>query len=77
MSDICPSADICPIFNGVLKDKKFTIKSYKDQYCEAGEIGRQKCLRWQCKQKYGKVPENLLPNANDSLENIGRINSWL
>lgn len=72
MSDICPSAEKCPIFNGILKNKAFTTNSYKTQYCEAGEKGRSICLRWQSKQKYGKVPETLLPNSNKSLQEIGK-----
>ena len=40
----------------------------KPQYCEAGIEGGNNCRRFQCKQKFGKVPENLLPNSNKSLQ---------
>ena len=71
MSQICPGAEQCPIFAGVLKDKAFTTKSYQSHYCEAGEEGRNECRRWQVKQKYGRVPEGLLPNSTKSVEEIG------
>ncbi len=70
MPTACPSSPKCPIFTGILKDKFFTTKAYKAQFCEAGEEGRNNCLRWQCKQKFGKVPEDLLPNTNKTLEQI-------
>lgn len=70
MSDVCPSAVKCPIFSGILKDKSFTTNSYRNQYCEAGEAERNKCKRWQCKNLYGKVPENLLPNSSQNLEDL-------
>jgi hypothetical protein len=72
MNDICASAEKCPIFGGILKDKEFTTKSYKLLYCEAGEQGRANCRRWQVKQKYGKVPADLLPNSILTVEEIGR-----
>jgi hypothetical protein len=76
MNDVCPSAEKCPIFTGILKDKSFTTKAYKEQYCEAGIEGRNNCRRFQCKQKFGKVPENLLPNSNKSLDDIQKENNW-
>lgn len=76
MSDICPSAEKCPIFLDTLKNKSMTAKAYKLQYCEAGEAGRNACRRWQCKQKYGKVPDNLMPNSIKTIEEIGRENDW-
>ncbi|URA10343.1 hypothetical protein [Thermospira aquatica] len=77
MSDICPNVAKCPIFTGILKDRTFTTNAYKQLYCEAGLEGRNKCKRFQCKQKYGKVPDNLLPNSIKTLEEIGRENNWL
>jgi hypothetical protein len=76
MEDICPSAEKCPIFTGVLKDKNFTTKAYKSQYCKAGENERLKCRRWQVKQKYGKTPDNLLPNSNKTVEEIAKENNY-
>lgn len=77
MNDICPSADGCPIFQGILKNKEFTTQLYKKEYCEAGEPGREKCRRWQCKQKYGMVPDKLLPNSFKTLDQIGHENRWI
>ena len=77
MSEVCPSCEKCPIFCGILKDKSFTTSAYQDQFCKAGEEGRNKCRRWQCKQKYGKVPDNLLPNSNQTIEEIGQKNNWV
>ena len=76
MNDICPSSEKCPIFGGILKDKKFTTESYKRLYCEAGEQGRLNCRRWQVKQRYGKVPPDLLPNAFHTVEEIGKANNY-
>ncbi|HQJ40791.1 MAG TPA: hypothetical protein PK520_00930 [Exilispira sp.] len=76
MNDICPNAEKCPIFTGILKDKSFTTKAYKEQYCEAGIEAIKKCKRYQCKQRFGKVPENLLPNSGMSLDEIQKENNW-
>jgi hypothetical protein len=76
MIDVCPSFDKCPIFNGILLGKDFTTASYKRLYCEAGEQGRLNCRRWQMKQKYGKVPNDLLPNAMKTLEEIAKENNY-
>jgi hypothetical protein len=77
MNDICPSAEKCPIFTGALIRKEYTTKAYKSLYCNKGVEGRNNCRRWQCKQKYGKVPEDLLPNSFQTIEQIGRQNNWL
>jgi len=74
--NICPSAENCPIFKGILQHKDFTTKSYKMIYCESGLDGRKKCIRWQCKEKFGKVPDDLLPNSSKTLEEIGNENEW-
>ena len=71
MSQVCPNSEGCPIFTGALKDKAFTTKSYKSQFCEAGDEGRNSCRRWQVGQKYGKVPEKLMPNSSKTVEEIG------
>ncbi len=71
MAFVCPSSEKCPIFNGILQGKDFTTKLYKMQYCE-NETKRDNCKRWQCKSIFSKVPENLLPNAIDTIEEIGR-----
>jgi hypothetical protein len=76
MNDICPSAEKCPIFNNMLIGKYYTTQAYKSQYCEKGEDGRKNCRRWQCKQKFGKVPEKLLPNSFKTIEQIGKENKW-
>ncbi|NLT49331.1 MAG: hypothetical protein GXX85_00240 [Ignavibacteria bacterium] len=76
MADVCPSADKCPIFSGVLKGKEITSKNYRLQYCENGIVGRNNCKRWQCKNKFGKVPEQLLPNSKKTLEEIAAENNW-
>ena len=72
MNNVCPSAEKCPIFSGILKDKVYTTKAYKMQYCEAGEAGRNNCKRWQCKSRFGKAPDDLLPNSTTTLEEIGK-----
>ena len=73
MNDVCPSAEKCPIFTGILKGKDFTTQYYLDKFCNAGEAGRAECRRWQVKQRYGRCPENVLPNSLDSMERMGKI----
>ncbi len=68
----CESADACPIFSGLLKDREFTTKSYRSLFCESSEGQRNECRRWQCKEKYGSVPSDLLPNAKETVEELGK-----
>jgi hypothetical protein len=51
-------------------------RMYQTQFCEAGEVGRNKCRRWQCKERFGKVPQGLLPNSFKNLDDIARENKW-
>lgn len=76
MTTVCPAAEKCPIFNGILKDKSMATRMYQTQYCNAGVEGRNKCRRWQCRQRFGKVPDNLLPNSFKTLDEIARENNW-
>lgn len=68
MNDVCPNAEKCPIFTGILQGKDFTTKTYQEKYCIAGDAGRTICKRWQVKQKYGKCPEKVLPNAGGTVD---------
>lgn len=76
MVDICPSAEKCPVYDGSLVDENFTTEYYKETYCEAGPEARGECRRFQSKEKYGKVPDGLLPNATITVEEIGIENNW-
>lgn len=73
MSEICPNAEKCPIFSGILRGKNMTTQAYHEQYCEAGESRITKCKRWQVKERYKKCPEGLLPNSFDTVEEIGKM----
>ena len=66
---ICPKTPACPIFNGILKGTEFT-EVYKKQYCEAGEVGRKRCRRFQVASVTGKCPSNVLPNSTKTLKEI-------
>jgi hypothetical protein len=68
-TQICPNTSKCPIFSGVLKGTQLT-ETYKSTYCEAGETGRNKCMRFLVKQKTGKCPENVLPNSSKTFDEI-------
>jgi hypothetical protein len=68
-TQICPKTPKCPIFNGILKGTEYT-ETYKKLYCEAGEEGRNKCMRYQVSMKVGKCPENVLPNSLKSVDEI-------
>ena len=76
MDNVCPYARTCPIFNGILKGKVFTTASYKKQYCEAGIEAWNTCRRYQCKQKFGRVPDDLLPNSTKTLDQIQKKYGW-
>jgi len=71
----CPGVEQCPIFNGVLKDRKMTTKSYQLQYCTAGEVKYSECKRYQTKIKYGVCPPDLLPNSILTVEQIAQKHS--
>jgi len=68
-ADLCPKAEKCPIFSGILKGTEYT-EVYKKLYCEAGEAGRLRCKRFQVAQVLGKCPETVLPNSPKTVEEI-------
>ncbi|MBN1413794.1 MAG: hypothetical protein JW973_01735 [Bacteroidales bacterium] len=68
-NDVCPKAEKCPIFSGILKGTDYP-EVYKRLYCEAGEAGCMRCKRFQVAQVLGKCPDNLLPNSTRSVEEI-------
>ena len=70
MEAICKNYEKCPIYSGVLVGKDVTAKSYKRQYCEAGEQGWTACKRFQVKERTGKCPPDLLPNSFKDIEAI-------
>jgi len=70
MESICKNFEKCPIYSGILEGKAITAKGYKVQYCEAGEKGWNLCKRYQVKERIGKVPPDLLPNSNKSIDDI-------
>ena len=67
---LCKNYEKCPIYTGILKDKAATLASYKRQYWEAGEQGWLACKRYLVKEKAGKCPPDLLPNATKSVDEI-------
>ena len=68
-SAICPKTPKCPIFNGILQGSQYT-DTYKRLYCEAGMVGRQKCMRFQIASEVGVCPEKVLPNSSRTKEEI-------
>ncbi len=72
MENVCPNSEKCPIFSGILVDKAVTAKSYRKQFCEAGESKWITCKRFMTKQKYGTCPSDLLPNSIMTLEQIAQ-----
>ena len=69
MSQICPNAERCPIFTGVLQGTGFS-DTYKQLYCKNGEAGRRNCKRFQVASKVGKCPPKVLPNSTKSVDEI-------
>ncbi|WP_439181771.1 hypothetical protein [Carboxylicivirga taeanensis] len=70
MNTNCPNVEKCPIFKGILKDRKMTTKSYQQLYCVAGAEKYSTCKRYETKAKYGVCPPDLLPNSTLTLEQI-------
>lgn len=68
-ANLCPKTPGCPIFNGILKGTEYT-EVYKKQYCEAGEVGRERCRRFQVAKLTGKCPPNILPNSTKTADEI-------
>jgi hypothetical protein len=68
-NNLCPNSANCPIFSGVLKGSGFE-GTYKQLYCEGGEVKYKSCKRYMVKERTGKCPEKLLPNASQSIEEI-------
>jgi hypothetical protein len=66
----CQSSPKCPIYSGVLKGMTYTASAYRQLYCDAGSTGWNKCRRFQVKMRTGKCPENILPNALKSVDEI-------
>jgi hypothetical protein len=66
----CKNYKNCPIYSGILKGRTFTTAAYRKQFCEAGEEGWKKCKRFLVKERTGKCPPDLLPNATQNVEQI-------
>jgi hypothetical protein len=76
MDTTCKNYEKCPIYTGVLSGKEITAKSYRKQYCDAGESGWTACKRYQVKEATGKCTPNLLPNSFQDIESlINEINN--
>ncbi len=75
MNEICPCAEKCPIFSGVLKENEISTIVYQNLYCNVGEKGRANCRRWQVREIYGICPPNVLPNSFDTVEEIAKKNN--
>jgi hypothetical protein len=70
METICKNFEKCPIYTGILIGKEMTSKNYKQRYCDAGEKGWLSCKRYMVKERTGKCPPDLLPNATKDIETI-------
>jgi hypothetical protein len=70
LAKTCKGYEKCPIYNGILKGMTYTAAAYREQYCDAGPAGWNKCRRYQVKSITGKCPENLLPNSMKTAEEI-------
>lgn len=70
MEKVCKNYEKCPIYTGVLLGKEFTARSYRMQFCDAGEQGWSTCKRYLVKEKCGKCPPDLLPNSFKSVDEI-------
>lgn len=67
---LCKYSKSCPIYNGVLKNRKMTIQAYMESYCSAGEENWSRCKRFQLTELYGFCPSEILPNDNRSIEDL-------
>ena len=69
---ICPNAEGCPLFVGMLAGKEMFTDFYRSTYCNGGEEKYKKCKRFKVKNIYGKCPPDLLPNSSLSIEEIAK-----
>ena len=68
--DICPNAEGCSLFRGMLAGKEMFSDFYRSTYCKSGEEKRNKCKRFIIIDIYGECPSDLLPNSSLSIEEI-------
>jgi hypothetical protein len=71
-ADYCKNLKKCPIYNGILKNKDFSINAYKKLFCEVGKSGWENCKRYLVKEKTGQCPADLLPNEPQDINEIIR-----
>lgn len=70
---ICVRSAKCPIYNDILESNEVLIQTYKNLYCNNGEVGRKKCKRYQVALIAGSCPPDILPNSDLSVDTILRL----
>lgn len=70
MNVTCENYQKCPIYSGVLQGMQYTAAAYRRMYCDAGSQGWSKCRRYQVKERLGRCPEGILPNATMTVDEI-------
>ncbi len=72
MCETCKHYQSCPVYWGKLRNSSMTTGVYRQLYCDAGVTGWVKCRRYQVKEKTGRCPDRVIPNAMQSADQIIR-----
>jgi hypothetical protein len=66
----CPKTETCPLFQGEMLASKKAQEIYMRIYCTAGEIGMNRCKRFQMVKAGYKPADTLMPNDERSVDDI-------
>ena len=72
-NNCCEYFSRCSIFNEILKGNDLLIDTYKNLYCNNGNIGKKRCVRYNVINEIGTCPSNILPNSSKNIEEIIRF----
>ncbi len=70
MSDYCPKTEKCPLFQGEMLASKKAQEIYMRIFCTAGDVGMNRCKRFQLVKEGYKPSNDLMPNDDRSVEDI-------
>ena len=72
VSKLCRYSNVCPIYNGTLKEDDKPSFTYRNIFCEQGNKGWSACKRFQIYSLKTESPENLFPGSNEPIDNLLR-----
>ena len=66
----CPKTEKCPLFQGDMLASKKAQEIYMKLYCTNGEVGRNRCKRFQVVQLGFKPADHIMPNDDRDAQQI-------